>query len=234
MSHAPDGTTWLTLGPLRVRPLRFWGGLFVLMSTARMLSAALAPALLDTAPAALVWLSPFMHNLVAAAGVMSALGFWVSAMGVSLTKCTIGYEFGRAAGEKAHALLEKNGIPLRKLEWAERWMRRASPLVLLASPGAVTCAIAAAAGIRRRVFYPMMAFAQFVWVFGCYAFGTALQGHIRALTDGLSAHAMTLSLTALLLIALYKTGVWQWRRRRALVTVDGKTMVLEEELDDVA
>lgn len=188
---------------------------FALVMASRGVGLALFPILLVEAPVVLVLLSPILAHLVLTGTLLAPWLYFTAALGASIVQSVVAYHFGQVLGARAQLWLEGRGAATHAAtERISRWMEWSAPVVLIAMAGPPVCAIAGAARVRPRVFYPAMLVAQLAWVGACFVFGVAVTEQLARVRVFIAAHLIELSILALAWVG----GGYLWKRwRRARV-----------------
>jgi membrane protein DedA with SNARE-associated domain len=183
---------------------------------ARLTGLALLPVLLVQAPVILLLLSPILAHLVLTGAILSPWTYFLVGLATSIVQSLIAYWFGLQLGERARLWLEGRGAATHALTTRVLgWMKKASPLVLLAMAGPPVCALAGVAKVRPAVFYPAMLLAQLVWIGLCYWFGAAVTEQVELVREFVALHLIELTAIALALVG--GRQLWKWRRRQRAV-----------------
>jgi membrane protein DedA with SNARE-associated domain len=219
----PGASGSLDPAPRIVAPVpgqtRAWLAIFAGVMGARALGLALLPVLLVKSPALLLVISPMLAHLVLTGPVLGPVVFFAAGLAGSIVQGALAYHFGLALGDKARVWLEGRGAAThaattRVLEW----MERAAPLVLIAMAGPPVCALAGVSRLRAGVFYPVMIFAQILWVGACFLFGTAVTEQLELVHAFVERHVVELS--ALAIVWVGGTYLWKRHRRRKAAQIE--------------
>lgn len=182
---------------------RLIGIAFPVMVAGRVLGAAISPFLFAHAPVALILLSPFLVHLVVVGPLVGAEVFFPVALAVTTLQCIIGYLFGTTYGPRAQTwLIARTPVSEARAEIILSFVRRASAFAIFAIPGPILGVIAGVAGIRRRVFFFVVAPAQAIWVAAAFFVGEALLEWISIGREFVIEHAFALTGVTLGLVAV--------------------------------
>lgn len=121
------------------------------IAAATGLGAAFAPYLLVRQPYGLLALNAWPRHQVLIAPLVPLLPFVVVVVVRGVASCAVSFELGRHYGARGTALLEghlASSGPVVRL--VERLFGRFSTLLLLLTPGWLTCALAGMSGVSRR------------------------------------------------------------------------------------
>jgi membrane protein DedA with SNARE-associated domain len=191
---------------LLVAPLLGW---FV----ATTVGVALAPALLERSPIALLVLAPLTRHLVLVSPALDAVSFFtLGALGLVLPD-PFAYLLGREYGSAAIGWIERrSGGASRWVRWVHAAFRRAAPLVLFVSPGPFVNLLAGASRMRVAVWLPVNLAGTLAILLLTRLSGEALAGPIGALRAFIEANVVALTAASVALVTLGALI----RRRRVL------------------
>jgi membrane protein DedA with SNARE-associated domain len=195
----------------RRRKLKLLLGPLLLTFAAQGVGVALAPALLERAPALLVILAPLTRHLVLVSPALDTPTFFaVGFMGFFLPdpfSYLLGREYGSAAVDW---IVRRSGAARRWIQWVERMFRRAAPVVLLVSPGPFVNLLAGASGMRVLPWLALNVAGTLAALVLIRMFGDALAAPIAAIRVFIEANVVVLTIGSGALVAL---GVLLRRRR---------------------
>jgi membrane protein DedA with SNARE-associated domain len=193
-----------------------WIVAFSIVMGARVTGLALLPVLLVEAPLILLLLSPILAHLVLTGAILPPFSYFLGGLATSIVQSLISYWFGLQLGERAQLWLEGRGAATHAATTRLLgWLKKASPVVLLAFAGPPVCALAGVARVRAAVFYPSMLAAQLLWVGLCWWFGAAVTEQVELVRQFVARHLIELTAVALALVG--GRQLWKWRRRQQAV-----------------
>jgi membrane protein DedA with SNARE-associated domain len=194
-----------------------WIVAFTVVMGARVTGLALLPVLLVQAPLILLILSPILAHLVLTGAILQPWTYFIAGLATSIVQSLIAYWFGLQLGERARLWLEGRGSATHAATTRLLgWMKKASPVVLLAFAGPPVCALAGVAKVRGVVFYPAMLAAQLLWVGLCWWFGASVTEQVELVRAFVAQHLIELTAIALALVG--GRQLWKWRQRQRAVS----------------
>jgi membrane protein DedA with SNARE-associated domain len=200
--------------------------IFSAMVAARIVGAAVSPALFAHAPALLIVLSPFLIYLVAVAPMLGPAIYFPVALVSATAQSVVGFQFGHTLGTRAlEWLLERLPFPPSYAEGLLDLVRRASVVAIFAVPGPVLGTVAGVAGVERRTYYWLVVPSQALWVAAAYFAGEALIEYVELARAFVVEYALELTgITAALVVVRLLYGrfvkervhrmIDEWKRRR--------------------
>jgi membrane protein YqaA with SNARE-associated domain len=188
-----------------------------ILTLAASVGAAFAPILVTHAPLWLLALSPLYRHMVLVATLVDFVPFLLVALPARMLGSLLGYLMGAGYGEQSIAWMQVRAPRMgRFVRMLERWFERAAPLLLLAWPGPLFCALAGAGGMSRWLFAVLAVLGQTLQVAIAYRLGEELAPWLTPIVAFLRDYMLPTTLVCVLLVLLYH---W-WRRPRGNDALD--------------
>jgi membrane protein DedA with SNARE-associated domain len=189
---------------------------------------ALAPTLIDSRPALLLFLNPRNRNLVLITNQLDALTYYTLGafrlMVADPLFYLIGYRYGDAAVRWVERKTPSYGQLLRSLE---RAFAKASYVLIVVAPNAYLCLFAGAAGMRVITFAVLNVIGTFGRLYLIRVFGEAFDSPIDVVVDFIVRYRIPF---LILTVGLVAFSIWNERRQVGESKVESLSH-LEEELE---